>query len=252
MPTARSALTALFAWGFLLPLFLSLALGAPSALASPGYNRDYGVAPFERVYFSGTGTVNLIQGDSPAVNIEASQDVFDYLTVEAHDGALFIDTDGVAAEAAGRKALTINLTITNLRELVSIGSGVVRGSGLNVDDLTLEGDGAGFIDIANLRADELSVTALGATRFSLSGRVDRQVIDLRGSADYRAEALSSQSVEAQVSGAGNILLWVEEFLDVHVAGAARVRYSGSPYVSQRVSGPGSVGRINETFNVNSI
>ena len=57
-----------------------------------------------------------------------------------------------------------------------------------------------------------------------------------------AENLISKSVEASISGVANVSLSVVELLDVHVSGSARVRYVGSPYVSQKVSGSGSVKR----------
>lgn len=59
----------------------------------------------------------------------------------------------------------------------------------------------------------------------------------------QAGNLHSRSVEASVEGAGYILLAVDELLDVRLTGTASVRCVGSPFVSQTVSGPGSVAPV---------
>ena len=72
------------------------------------------------------------------------------------------------------------------------------------------------------------------------------MIDLDGVGRYDAEGLASKSAEVNVLGSGDVALKVEEMLDVAVAGTARVTYIGSPMVSQRVLGIGTVSQRIET------
>ena len=69
------------------------------------------------------------------------------------------------------------------------------------------------------------------------------MLDLADPGRYQARSLASESVEATIVGSGLILLQVDDLLDVHLAGNARLRYVGSPYVSQLVSGAGSVAPV---------
>ena len=109
----------------------------------------------------------------------------------------------------------------------------------------LEGHGKGRFQLYGLEADELIVSSFDQAEFLLSGRVDRQVLELDGTGYYRAPNLISHSVEAIVTGTGFILLAVDDLLAIDLDGAARVRYAGSPFVSQRVSGQGSVTQVRE-------
>lgn len=206
--------------------------------------RSYPVPEFNRIYFSGPGTVHLsqtkpqnghlVQAGTATVRAQGSRDTLNQLIVEVSDGVLFIESFGYDSHD-----LIVHLSIHELRELVSEG-GIVVADSLKVDDLTLEGKGASSFRLQRLEADELQILGSGSTEFSLSGHVNRQVIVLAGSGDYRARDLLSQSVEASVFGTGIITLAVAEMLDVRVSGAARVSYVGSPYVSQEISGAGAV------------
>ena len=226
-------------------MLLSAAFGlaaAPLAIASAqnGLSREYEVAAFDRVYFSGPGTLRLRQGHAPSLQAQATAEVLDLLVVETYDGALFIESPELNAES-----LIINLTLVELREVVSNGRGLIVGQSLKVANLSLEGNGAGRFHFSGLEAHELLVTGHDTTEFTVSGHVKRQVLNLEGDGDYRALNLASRSVEATVNGAGFVLLTVADLLDIRLAGAARVRYAGSPFVSQQVSGPGSIQRVEE-------
>ncbi len=81
----------------------------------------------------------------------------------------------------------------------------------------------------------------------LSNRVEivsdgRNMAKLSGSdvRDLALDGKGSGSFEVDVFGYGEVALKAAEILDVKVAGTARVTYIGSPMVSQRILGIGSV------------
>jgi hypothetical protein len=200
-------------------------------------------AGIERVYYSGPGTLTISQGDRAEVRVEASEAIRASVVIEVSDGALFIETpvDSVAGE------LHVKVILASVSEVVSDGNNVIKVENLTADRLSLEASGPGSVLITALQANELNVTGSRGAAFSLSGNVNRQVLDLADHGLYQARQLVSRSVEAKVVGGGAILLQVDDLLDVRVAGAANVRYAGSPFVSQRVSGPGSVKPVAEIF-----
>lgn len=201
-------------------------------------DREFPIAAFDRVFISGGATIELLQGKEIRMTARGTAAILDGLVVESGGGSLFIDT-----QDHGAKDLVIRLTFENLQEVVCAGQIVITSASLRVADLVIEGNGSSSIELRGLIADELQVSGLGATKFSLSGQVQRQVINIDGSGAYRAGDLSSRTVVVSVSGVGDVLLSVEEMLDVEIAGAARVRYTGSPFVTQRVFGVGSVHRV---------
>ena len=149
-----------------------------------GEDRAFVVTTFERVFVSGGATIELLQGDEFVMTALGSLDVLNDLTVESGDGSLFIDTgDHGAAD------LVIRLTFVNLREVVCDGQVVITSNSLRVGHLVIEGNGTSSIELRDLVADELQITGLGATKFTLSGQVERQVINIDGSGAYRAEDL---------------------------------------------------------------
>ena len=83
----------------------------------------------------------------------------------------------------------------------------------------------------------------GQTEFQVSGTAEHQFVELAGVGRYSAGELASQTSHVNVRGAGQVKLWVDELLDVKVLGAARVSYSGSPWVLQQISGSGAVRRL---------
>lgn len=202
-------------------------------------SRTFELESFDRIHFTGIGTLHLIQGDIPSAVAVGEAPALDELLVDSSDGVLYIDSE---AQNIATDDLVIDITVSRLRELTSNGLGIVNSKDLIADDLLLEGRGAGRFTFANLRADELTVTGRGSTDFEFSGEVERQIVAIDGVGSYRAPGLASRSGEVRVFGTGDILLWVEELLDVKIAGAARVRYRGTPLVLQDILGLGTVSK----------
>lgn len=217
---------------------LLLAGSADAAIPEQPELRSFPAGKVERIYYSGPGTLSITQGDAPRLLVSASASVLDDVVIEFLDDALFIE---VPANAAGD--VVIRATLGQLSEIVSDGANSVSGTGLLSDILSLEAKGAGRFNFSALQANELLVTGADGAAFTLSGSVNRQVLDLADHGLYQAGNLHSRSVEAKVVGAGYILLAVDELLDVRLAGAASVRYLGTPFVSQSVSGSGSVAPV---------
>jgi len=209
-------------------------------LHAPSFER-LPVAEIERIYYSGPGTLTITQGVRAEIRVAASETIRASLLIEVSDGVLFIESPANATE------LHVRVTVASLAEVVSDGDNAIIVEDLITERLNLEASGAGSVLIVALQANELNVTGSDGAAFTISGNVNRQVLDLADHDLYQARQLISRSVEARVVGSGAILLQVDDLLDVRVAGAANVRYVGSPFVSQRVSGPGSVKPVAEIF-----
>ena len=194
-----------------------------------------------RIDYSGPGRLTIRQGDQAGMVVLGDiPEAIDVL-VEVFDDVLYLEVPALTNSTAPE----IVVTLPAVDEVISHGPSEVTVEALHADSLSLEALGAGSFQVQSLRAHELLVTGAPGAVFILSGQVERQVLDLSDPGHYQARSLNSESVEATVVGGGLILLQVDDLLDVRLAGAARLRYVGSPYVSQLVSGAGSVAPVGE-------
>jgi hypothetical protein len=202
------------------------------------------VEPFEHIYLNGSAQLHLVQSRDGErqrtghVRISGSPASLERLTIENADGVLYID----AGDRDDPEDLVIYLTVSVLSEVVTQGRGQVFADGLTLDSLSLEGHGSGRFELKRLDVEDLIVVGKGDSSFQVSGAVEHQFIDLAGMGRYQASELASQESQVNVRGAGQVDLWVEELLDINVFGAARVRYSGTPWVMQKVLGSGAIDR----------
>ena len=231
-----SAITAL-----LMALLLSAAPGDALETQQSVLTTKAQLEGVRRIDHSGPGRLTIRQGRHAGVSITGDGPETAAVLVEVFDDVLYLEVP----EGPSSPALEIVVTLPAVDEVISHGPSVVTVEALHADTLSLEALGAGSFQVRSLRAHELLVTGAPGAAFTLSGEVERQVLDLSNPGRYQARSLNSESVEATVVGGGLILLQVDDLLDVRLAGAARLRYVGSPFVSQMVSGAGSVAPVGE-------
>lgn len=198
--------------------------------------RHVDVAAFEALHIDGHVTVTIYQAERPWLRIQGDKAALDGTRFEVTDGVLYIEASGDHAPSK----LTVSVGVSELREVVFDGAGVVKGAGLAMRDLLLEGNDASRFAFSELRVRDLVVVGNGHTSFELSGSAVNQSIDLAGYSDYRAPKLRSQTAMVSVKGDGVVDLWTDALLDVLVLGKADVRYSGDPWVRRQVLGHGAI------------
>lgn len=71
-------------------------------------------------------------------------------------------------------------------------------------------------------------------------RLEHLLQDTTQSGDYEASDLESRTTTVRVEGTNKAKLLVIESLDVVIIGAGEVSYFGSPNVTQKITGTGSI------------
>ena len=125
-------------------------------------------------------------------------------------------------------------------ELGSIGTGLIEIDELDTENLRIMKSGTGSISIGTLTANDLMVNADGTGDIELAGTVANQELDLKGTGDYDAPDLESQTASVGVTGTGSVVLWILDSLDVEIVGISKVSYYGNPEVTQNITGTGSL------------
>lgn len=198
------------------------------------------VSGFNSVSISTFGEMQIRQGSTESLTIQAPSDYLRYLETSVENNTLIISTRRGFIGAPVRRVI-YTLTVKDLKSLSFSGAGAIKIlDGLQSQDFSLNLSGAGSIEIDSLNADSLTLNFSSAGAIVIAGKVDKQSVNLSGVGSYEAGDLESKSVSINLTGAGSATVWATGSLNVTLSGVGSISYYGSPQVSQNISGLGSV------------
>jgi hypothetical protein len=103
--------------------------------------------------------------------------------------------------------------------------------------------GAVKLIVNQLSGSTFAVESQGASEVSLSGSIDRLLVDMTGASQLAADGLQTKTAEISTTGAGDADVAVSDTLKVVITGAGKVTYSGNPATIQKhITGAGSIRR----------
>ena len=174
---------------------------------------------FSAIEVKGSSDVDVTIGKSFSVEVEADDNLLEYLETEVRHGTLFISyAEGYSIST--RRGSRLNITMPEIQEIEIRGSSDVRV------------DGA--------KGKELIVTIAGSGDMKLSGAVDDFEADIRGSGDIDARKLVAREAYISIKGSGDVDVAVDDFLDARISGSGDITYYGDPKVKKRVRGSGDI------------
>lgn len=197
---------------------------------------------FDTVTFAGFGDLNIIQGDTESLTIQAEDNIMPYITTVVTNGTLVIGFDRRYGSDLIRptQPIKFSLTLKKLSALELSGAGSIQSASLKTDRLAVQVRGAGNIKIDNLEAVSLTTALSGAGNLNIAGQVVSLDSRLTGLGSLEAGDLKIQSAQIMVSGAGSATVDATASLDITLSGVGSVAYYGSPKLTQKISGIGSV------------
>ncbi|MEM6346266.1 MAG: head GIN domain-containing protein [Bacteroidota bacterium] len=213
-----------------------LALCAPALLAQTIEKRRVG--DFTGVSIGGIFKVEITQGRSSSLEIEACPDAMDHINTTVRDGILHVGLDDYDGDCNAILHITVgkfdylslsgvvNLHTTNTvrqREMHLLMSGATKLNGdWNIESLHLE--------------------ASGAANMNMAGKTEEAKVEMSGAAKLSASDFIAKEMIIEASGAANARVHVIEELDAELSGAANVNYKGDPEVRKELSGMANVNR----------
>lgn len=178
------------------------------------------VSDFSAVDVSGVFQVEIVAGKDFSVDVQADDNLIQYVTTEVRGETLRI---GLDKKVSTRNDLIVRVTAPSIEKLQASGASKVSAIGISGDSFTLDASGAS------------RVTVVGATS-SLS-------VDVSGASNIDADELTAVNANVDASGASHVYVNVSGELHAEASGASRVVYSGDPKsVDNRQSGAGTVSR----------
>jgi hypothetical protein len=101
--------------------------------------------------------------------------------------------------------------------------------------------GAVKLTVTQLSGPTFALESKGASEVTLSGNVDRLLVDMTGASQLAAAGLQTRTAEISTTGAGDSEVAVTDTLNVAITGAGKVTYSGNPAtIKKQITGAGSI------------
>lgn len=253
-----------------LTTFCSLLLSAGmifNASADELVAQEYTIDAVTEIVAGGAGTIEISQGDSEYLRVEATADVMKRVKVDLTNHKLSLgvkDANGNFFHWFDRNndpvkfvvkvktinvfdisgAITASLGVLNAEKLWIKNSGATKidVTELKVDNLSVESSGAANTNIQTLNAQQVRIDLSGASNFNVkkSGAVQQLNVVASGASNYRGKPLFVAGANAQASGASNIDIQVSEKLHAIASGASNINYYGSAKVTVDISGASHV------------
>lgn len=189
-----------------------------------GQNREKrNVGEFTKIAFRVPGKVYLRQGNTTSVEIEGSKDVLSNVKTEVEGSTLNIHNPSKWNWNNNDKP-TVYITVRNLEGVALSGSGELIGeTKFSVGDLDLKVSGSGSMKLEIESSDEVEADVSGSGNLQLKG--------------------SSRGIDSDVSGSGRIVLdmSINGEADFSISGSGRIEARGkAKEVSTAISGSGKV------------
>lgn len=198
---------------------------------------------FENIDVSGAIDVYAKQDSVQSVKVEADENLQQYIEVFLDRTTLIIRPKrGYNLKSA--KSIKVYVSGPSFRHFEASGACNIYSENKlsGSDEVYIDLSGASDIKM-ELKASKINVELSGASNVSLSGEAKDLRVDGSGACKIRCIGLMTENTYVDLSGAGNAEVYASVKLDVHVSGAADVKYKGNAAVSQDISGAGSVKKV---------
>lgn len=170
--------------------------------------------------------VYLKQGNNIFVEVEADENLHEYILTEVKGDVLHVYVDRVNIRQAERKRVYV--TMDEINSISTSSAGDVTGeTPIKAEDLELSASSAGNITI-DVTADEIEVDISSSGDITLSGEANVLDADLSSAGDLNAFKLKVKEAEVSASSAGDADINVSEKLTARSSSAGDINYMGNP------------------------
>jgi len=196
------------------------------------------VEAFDEIRVGGNFEVILEKGAQPVVQINADENLLDFIDTEVNSGILDISQE---KKLFSKRKIRLVIHYQELEDIRAMGATLIKNEGyLDAENLEIRMEGAGVIDL-HIRSEDLKVVLSGAGMVTLSGEVNTQELRLTGAGKLEAFDLESRVCDISVGGLGGAEVYVTEKLNAKIEGIGGIEYAGNP--EELVSEINGLGKI---------
>lgn len=220
------------------------------------------VSDINAVELATVGMLHIKLGDEESLEIEAEENLLEYIETDVYGGELTIDTRNVSMHT--RRSINYYLTVRELESITISSSGDIEAPDLKADRFAIKISSSGCLEMGDLEARQVRISVSSSGDISMGelharsidvgisssgniriegGEVDTQEISISSSGDYRARDLASREAEVRISSSGNAIISVSDYLGARLSSSGDVQYAGNPRVDAKETSSGDVQRI---------
>lgn len=203
--------------------------------------RDAGT--FHNVHISGNTDLYVKQDSVFTIRVVADENLMEYIITDINGTTLDIrQPSGIQLKPS--KAIKVYISGPDFKKFEASGACDIFSENkiIGTDMISIRLSGASDIKM-EIESPKVDAESSGAGKITLWGEAKDFRVDGSGSTDIKCFDLLTENTTVDISGAGSAEVFASVKLDVHVSGAADVRYKGSPAISQDISGAGSVKKV---------
>lgn len=214
-------------------------------LFSSAENRTLQLDDFTKIQLTSAFKVILKQGNQQKVTVEGSKETLDRLntTVSNNTWKIYSKRKKNSWGDYSSENLTIYITIPKLEKISVTGSGKVKSSHFDVEDLKISVTGSGKLTMEVKAKGALMTSVSGSGKIKLNGSAQSMKAKITGSGDIMAENVKVNTANAHITGSGDIYIHAAKSLNAHVTGSGDIHYKGKPNVNSKTTGSGKVRKI---------
>ncbi len=198
------------------------------------------IAPFTSITLSGLIKVDVSFGDEESIRIEGKDGVEKQVSAKVKGKTLLIRYKAPLGMYLPESIPTVYVTAKTLTSLICSGSGDIKVNGIIKESkLTVVNNGSGSVSfIASV--DQLKSTISGSGTIHAAGSASDASILLSGSGQFAGKELKTQTVQATLSGNGNVYIHANKRLDGNISGGGKIYYTGAAEAFERKLGEGKI------------
>jgi citrate lyase gamma subunit len=184
--------------------------------------------------------VYLKQSDNESIEVEADENLHEYILTEIRDGVLHVYTEVNIRKAEMKRVYVSMKEISSLK--TSSAGDIIGETPIKTEKLELSASSAGDIKL-EVNVKELKASISSSGDITLSGEADILNANLSSAGDLNAYGLEVREADVSASSAGDADINVSERLRARSSSAGDVNYRGNPkYVDAHSSSAGGVHR----------
>jgi hypothetical protein len=197
---------------------------------------------FSRIDLVIPAELDVRQGDTPSLTIEADENILPLITTTINNGKLTIAYTRPCVRPS--QPITIQATAPEIRGLAILGSGDIRSTGTLVADTLDTGiTGTGSIDL-DVETTTLTSTITGTGTEEIQGHAVSHQIQIPGAGRVEALGLETRNTSINIIGSGSAEVQANTSLSIKIIGSGSVVYSGNPVdIQQSITGSGNIRRL---------
>jgi hypothetical protein len=178
------------------------------------------VSGFREIEAGGAVNLEVDAGNEFSVTVEADDNLLQYIKTEVNGNSLKIYSEGKISPTA---KLNVKISMPALE-------------GLDIS-------GASDAKVVNVKADSFELKASGASEITINGEANDLKAEASGASEINAENLRAENATVDASGASSAIVSANDTLDVEASGASKIYYTGEPKnIKQNASGASSINK----------